>query len=738
MERKAFGTGLITADHIYKKEKKNDKYFGTSGGGSVGNTLCMLSLLEFQAEIFGVVGNDPISDVIINDLEKFDVSHSLLKRRGELGEVVQSRQYSHLIDTDKGKHYFKRECLECGIEFQRRYHISNGDLTEDVYKSLKKSDVVHFDRANKKVLKLAEKADEEDIPITVDLGYVQFEKQKIVEELLKETDLAILNESVFEDLIDEKGNRLDKFKNKFPKINTVIITQGKDGLKGYSTTNGHRFNIDMSSVPCENFIDGGGSGDILSAILISELILNKRKKSKKSIKKIIKKGQALASLNCTLYGARALQRAFLKQELSKTDILKIADNILENGKVWTYYPPDIGIPEEYKYEYRFIPKTACSVCGGTDKTIKKENNKTEKTYIKNLDGALGSMSSAFETNLALRDELKKYRKKPMIFVGSGGSLSAGIFAKTLMLKSYGFSSVAIPPYAVENIKNINPEYPFCLISYGGENPDIIGAAYRLAKRNIDNCIVFCGNNKSKLKDISDKMNWDFVKLPKEKKRSFVSTTGMLSQISAISSILLPDKKVDNLKKFFEANNLMKTIRGSLHTTVEKSKKFVNTSKKRHMINGKNNLHIVSVASGWGMPAMMDFESKLVEGGVCTVEVSEMKNFTHGRYMNTFKNRANRGFIIFESPDEEELSRFLQDKLDRYIRPLTVVKTSRDGVPGSIELVLKSLYLAWNIGKRKDKDISSPQKYPPEARGLYGWKPSYREDLDIEDIFEEIE
>lgn len=93
-------------------------------------------------------------------------------------------------------------------------------------------------------------------------------------------------------------------------------------------------------------------------------------------------------------------------------------------------------------------------------------------------------------------------------------------------------------------------------------------------------------------------------------------------------------------------------------------------------------------------------------------------------------------IIFESPRERELSSFLRKKFERYIRPLIVVRTEKEGISGALELMIKSLYLAWYIGKRKGLDIASPHKYPPEARGLYGWEPKYRKGRDFYELLED--
>ena len=133
-------------------------------------------------------------------------------------------------------------------------------------------------------------------------------------------------------------------------------------------------------------------------------------------------------------------------------------------------------------------------------------------------------------------------------------------------------------------------------------------------------------------------------------------------------------------------------------------------------------HLVVLASGWGWPAALDFESKIVEGGICTVEISEMKNFTHGRYVNSFHHREHRHFILFVTPEEAELASFMQKRFRRYFESVLPIETSEHGLTGSVELVVQALYLAGHMAHRAGVDLANP-RYPSEARGLYGWAPA---------------
>lgn len=306
-------------------------------------------------------------------------------------------------------------------------------------------------------------------------------------------------------------------------------------------------------------------------------------------------------------------------------------------------------------------------------------------------------------------------------------MSAAIFGEEILLKLGGIPSKAITPFHLENMKFFDQGTPVCILSYGGSNTDIVkGAAFRLARAKISNCLIFCGDKESDLARIANRMNWHFMLLPAQE-RGFVSTVGMLAMISSLISIFVPDEIIDKASKTFEYENLNGLL-------VQASK--LATEQSNYIFANERNPHLVCVASGWGLPALTDFESKITEGGVCTIEIAEMKNFTHGRYINTFSYRKNRIMIIFQSPEDKELSQFLVKKFNRYV-PVIVVKTEKNGIGGALELMVKGLFLAGKLGEKKGIDISKPHKYPPEARGLYSWEPKYRKELDISQLLETV-
>jgi hypothetical protein len=199
---------------------------------------------------------------------------------------------------------------------------------------------------------------------------------------------------------------------------------------------------------------------------------------------------------------------------------------------------------------------------------------------------------------------------------------------------------------------------------------------------------------------------------------------MLAMVSALVGLLVPDERINEVADFFSQDNLYRLSRNAERTSAGVAANFANSIDSTHMI---------ALGSGWGWPAMIDFESKIVEGGICTVEVSEMKNFTHGRYINALYHRQNRHFVLFDSPLENELTAFFARKLGRYFpQRLDILRTDLSGVKGSLDLVIQAMSLAFHLGEKSGRNLLKP-RYPPEARGLYGWVPSSRREKTTQSI-----
>jgi fructoselysine-6-P-deglycase FrlB-like protein len=76
-----------------------------------------------------------------------------------------------------------------------------------------------------------------------------------------------------------------------------------------------------------------------------------------------------------------------------------------------------------------------------------------------------------------------------------------------------------------------------------------------------------------------------------------------------------------------------------------------TLNQQSLVETANRSHTVVLATGWAYPCAMDFEAKCVEGGIGRVELTEAKNFTHGRFVNSFNRQQDTSLVLFSTADQ---------------------------------------------------------------------------------------
>lgn len=721
------GAGLIAVDHIFlsegkKSDPKDPKFIGSTGGGSVSNTLAMLSLLGHKCYVFGVLGNDLARYIAEKEFKEYSIDYNYVVSRGDVKEIVSTRQYSHIIYANKS-HEYRESCAECGTNFGKRYQISKEDVGRDLIYLSSKIELFIVDRANSATVFLARNVKNRGGFVAYDMNFVSFGRYaENVGELLKNCDLVKTDKKTLRQLLRFSGiNDVSQWKHEYPRLKYLLITDSENGVDCYFNISGVEYFVHRDAIVNENIKDTGGAGDVFLAVLIHELTDENDLGDILDIQKKIDKAQALASLSCSMYGSRALQRFFLNNKMSPQEIMNTAEDIYIKGSVSIPLDSTIGLPKFPFKPYVLTDKDICRVCGlprehkGQKKLTHKDETITYERMFKTLSAVPNAMFSGFEMAIPFRKKLSKLLEKNTIFVGSGGSFSASSFGEYLFMKGKGIMAKAITPYELEGWNIIPENTSIWLISQGGFNTDILGVALHLQDIKARNVIVLTGSQTSFLADLARENKWERV-LISSTERNFVSTIGLLTQVAALSALLSSDKQLDELREYFNYDNLNEKIRRYF------SESQALIAPLADMFGNGKNPHIIAVARGWGWPSLVDLESKVIEGGISTIEISELKNYTHGRWMNLY-GRDNRVLIIYETPEDQELVNFFKRKFTRF-SPI-VVTTEKEGISGSVDLMLKTLFVANFLGKLAKKNILKP-KFPKQGRGLYSWEPDSRQ------------
>lgn len=732
MKLDVLGMGLVAVDHIFLKTVTPDhktafKYLGSAGGGSVGNTLSFLGALGFKTAIIGAIGNDIQSEIIKQDFKNFGVSTQWLMQRGGAGQFKRARQYFHIISESTHSHKFLYKCPNCEASVSRSVVLNKRDITKEMVEAARKCQILHIDRANDSSLILARAASKANKLVSFDFSFDSFESARSkAQELIPIASIVKVNSRIFKTFLKRNDiESIDAFLEIFERVKLLIVTDSEKGVYGFIRGPGlESYKFKYPAIKCSRLCDTAGAGDVLIAAILAQ-ILNKYIRLEIGFEeKMLSVAQGLASLGCSFYGARSFSRILTANKVNTDDALALGVEVANNGQAFSSLPPNSGIPEPFKFPFRFKAYNVCQICGEqrTPETKRKKSLTSKKSAGKNgfgaeLAEALIPMSETYSQvqfqlqNAKKKDEIKSMVKStPLLFIGSGGSLSAAVFGEELVFSLCGNPARAIPPYELEPIRMpLNNIFPV-LISYRGSNPDILRAFDKLRALRVRDGLVFTSDPDSKLSKRASDSGWQ-VFIVSQHRQGFLSIVGYLATIGALLGIFAPNYLKKDLDHLFEYKTLLSIFRAA-------------DIRARGLCDGlsrsPSDYHFIALGSGWARPALVDLESKFVEGGIATIEYSELKNFTHGRYISAYRHRNNRIAIILKCPPYMDLADMIHKKLKKQMKVFEL-STEHSSVLGAIELVIQALYLTHHLGLREGIDISKP-KYPKEAKGMYSWSP----------------
>lgn len=108
-----------------------------------------------------------------------------------------------------------------------------------------------------------------------------------------------------------------------------------------------------------------------------------------------------------------------------------------------------------------------------------------------------------------------------------------------------------------------------------------------------------------------------------------------------------------------------------------------------------------------MPIAVDLESRFSEGSVGCLQISDYRNFAHGRFNWFHQRKGQTAIIALTSPESETIADGILAKLPDYI-PVMKLSTQIRGTNGTMELLLKGMYLSKYLGLRWGLDIGAPK------------------------------
>src|SRR5438552_9120453 len=238
---KILGTGLVSVDNLFVVKKDSaskdnnsapeefpdksppSRYIGSHGGGSVGNTLCILSKFGFEASILGAIGKDPGGELVNSEFQEFGVRSKLIEYKEK-----DTRQFTHLIYPNS--HIFNSVCPVCRKKFHHAPILDENDVfsRNDVLKDIYDTDVLHVDRANKITLKVADSAYQRKKVISFDFGnQASWGNFELASEIIKRTTILKTSKGASRIFLSRIGKQ--SFHELNPNLLICVTTLGDEG-----------------------------------------------------------------------------------------------------------------------------------------------------------------------------------------------------------------------------------------------------------------------------------------------------------------------------------------------------------------------------------------------------------------------------------------------------------------------------------------------------------------------------
>lgn len=311
---------------------------------------------------------------------------------------------------------------------------------------------------------------------------------------------------------------------------------------------------------------------------------------------------------------------------------------------------------------------------------------------KPFEKELASVASTFEW--ALKQDTQKFEEKinsglnkPLVAVGSGGSLSACAFA-VLLHQEHGSIAKAVTPLELNYSRSIVKDINLLFVSASGKNTDIL-FGFKKAIEQEPTCIIsICMRENTPLGKLSEQYSIS---------RAFefntpVGKDGFLATNSLVAFFTI-------LYKAYHAKNIEENLSVNPDETyLTALEKFTAKITPSHTF--------ITLYGGWGQPIAVDLESKFAEAALADILVSDYRNFGHGRHHWFAKRGEQSAIIAIVTPDEEAIATKTLSILPAHI-PRIIIKSTHRGASASIDLLVKSFYLVNSIGKMQKIDPGKP-------------------------------
>lgn len=303
---------------------------------------------------------------------------------------------------------------------------------------------------------------------------------------------------------------------------------------------------------------------------------------------------------------------------------------------------------------------------------------------------------------------------PLYLFGSGGNSSANDYAALLYETNEGMAK-SLTPLAMASISDKALQSAKILITCGnGHGQDEKYIVPRAAALNPHGV---CGLTRSNdgdnllvntLKEVTT--NWFQYDWPSQD--SFIATVSAIARFGLFYKAFTNDQeflgKLDLDLRPNHCFNYAPRVEGAAFKDVDGRDFFPQLNEIRNFI---------VLYSGWSRPVAVDFESKMIECGIASVQISDYRNFCHGRFIFPSKHLEDSALILFLTPKELSYADNLILKAKTYRgdrdlfppqTPIIKIQSELDNALASIDLLIKMNVCFCEIAKAFGDEPCNPK------------------------------
>ena len=315
------------------------------------------------------------------------------------------------------------------------------------------------------------------------------------------------------------------------------------------------------------------------------------------------------------------------------------------------------------------------------------------SYLKELEKLDQTLAWANNTSVSeLADAIEKIGVYPLFTVGSGGSLAGAAYWSMVNELMTGQPSKFGTPLELLALPSASP-YAVGLMSAGGGNPDIVQSLTHAASDGSPGQFILTFAKASQLNEEAERHSTAQIisfapPIPKD---------GYLATNSLLASLVLV------LRGYCAASGIEQLLLSDL------------PAPRQVDVNPDISTYSLLYA-GWGSVAVVDFESKLVEGGVANIHLTDLRNYAHGRYHWLERHGKTTALVSLITPEWAPL---LDRTLEHLSPSVEVIRlqASHEGPLGAIELVVEQMRLFGQIAGAHGLDPGNPPA-PEFGRKLF--------------------